>query len=260
MNLKTFSVNDPGIKEFFEKEGFVVFNDLFPLKDIQNIQNDFFLMTESLIKKYSIEINETDRESRAFKVFSSKKLLRKNIYLLAQELRSITKLVGFDTLTKILKLQNLSVPVLRNQALRIDFAEEPQFLQGIHQDVRGMRSSNCVNFWIPLQNVNEDKGTLSVFPKSHLVGGIKPTSINESGYQIFTDKDVAQFEKVILELPQGNCIMFHPYLYHGSVAAKTKALRLTVTLRFDDVCDMDWLNSDSPSFSDLDIQEKGRFS
>ncbi|HNJ05307.1 MAG: hypothetical protein K1X70_17975 [Leptospirales bacterium] len=71
---------------------------------------------------------------------------------------------------------NLKYPILRNQAIRIDFAEEPQYLQGIHQDVRGMRSANCLNFWIALREVNESKGTLSVFQE--VIGTVR-------AYQIF---------------------------------------------------------------------------
>lgn len=259
MKFIDFSVNDPSFKSFFVNEGYVIFNDLFPILDIKNIREDFFTISELLIQKYKIPIEEKDIEARAYKIFSHNKIFRNNIYSLIQELRSINKLCGSEGLIKVFEIQNLKSPALRNQALRIDFAQEPQFLQGIHQDVRGMRSINCLNFWVPLQAVNEENGTLSIFPKSHKVGGILPTGINESGYQIFTEKDVEKFEKIILDLPQGYSIMFHPYLFHCSIAAKTKALRLTVTLRFDDICSMDWLYKDKPEFSELDIQDKKRF-
>jgi hypothetical protein len=258
--IKTsYSVNNPSSREFFEEEGYVIFDDLFLLSDIQRIQEEFFYLSECLIDKYELNLEEGDREYRAFQLFNHNKTLRNNIYTLNQQLRSITILSASEGLSQAFRTQNLKVPVLRNQALRIDFAQESQFLQGIHQDVRGMRSANCLNFWIPLQSVNEYKGTLCIFPKSHKIGGILPTGVNESGYQIFTDKDVAEFEKLVLDLPQGSAVMFHPYLFHGSVAAKTKSLRLTVTLRFDDVSAMNWLYSEKSEFSELDIQDKKIF-
>lgn len=106
-------------------------------------------------------MNGESSEKRAFEVFSHNQQFRKNLYNLLQELRSINFVYSSKQFTTIFQKMNLKYPVLRNQAIRIDFLQEPQFLQGMypHQDVRGMRSSNCLNFWIPLQDVNDKIGT-----------------------------------------------------------------------------------------------------
>jgi ectoine hydroxylase-related dioxygenase (phytanoyl-CoA dioxygenase family) len=257
--IKYHSVEDMDIKNFFNVNGYVLFSDLFSEQDIVNIRTEFFDLVSFLKKKYSIKVSEINNESNAFEIFSFDPKLRKNLYELTQELRSITSLCGSQKLTSVFQKMGLEFPVLRNQAIRIDFAQEPQFLQGIHQDVRGMRSGNCLNFWIPLQTVNENNGTLSVFPKSHTLGGVVPKTTNESGYQIFKEEEISQFEKILLEIQPGHALMFHPYLFHGSVHAKENRLRLTITLRFDDISNMDWLLKEVPDFYQLDIQDHTRF-
>lgn len=53
--------------------------------------------------------------------------------------------------------------------------------------------------------------------------------------------------------------MFHPYLYHGSHQTQEKTLRLTVTLRYDDIGDMEWLNEEECPFEKLNIQDRSKF-
>ncbi|MBU43865.1 MAG: phytanoyl-CoA dioxygenase [Spirochaetaceae bacterium] len=255
MELEMFSANEDNWSDYFEKNGFVPFHDLFPVEAVEEVRQSFHSSVEAVSRKYGFGAAESDKDRKAYQVFSADPVIRRNLYALCQEFYSIQRLSVRGKLMNVLQVQGMQVPVLRNQALRIDFSEEPQFLQGIHQDVRGMRSSNCLNFWIPLQDANEKNGTLAVYPGSHKSGGIKPSKTNSSGYQIFTDEDVAAYEKVLLNLPAGSCIMFHPYLFHGSVAADASELRLTVTLRYDDIADMDWLQTEAPTFSDLDIQK-----
>jgi ectoine hydroxylase-related dioxygenase (phytanoyl-CoA dioxygenase family) len=255
-SIVDYSIHESNLKSIFEENGYVLFNDLFTESQIKEIQLEFFDIVTFLSAKYGIDTDEKDLESIALHLFSKNPKFRKNLYGLFQELGSITALCGTSNLIYVFKKMGLKFPVFRNQAIRIDFAQEPQYLQGIHQDVRGMRSSNCLNFWIPLQKVNEDFGTLAVYPRSHLEGGIMPTLVNESGYQTFSEEEVAKYQKVNLDVDRGCTLMFHPYLFHGSVQAKTNRLRLTITLRFDDLSEMDWLDKDIPDFYQLDIQKK----
>ncbi|EMN01223.1 phytanoyl-CoA dioxygenase PhyH [Leptospira noguchii str. 1993005606] len=255
-SLKFFSVNDLGINEFFQIEGYTLFKDLLSNEEIDFIRQEFFQIIDILIDKYHIPVNGGSSEKRAFEVFSHNQQFRKNLYNLLQELRSINFLCSSKQFTTIFQKINLKYPVLRNQAIRIDFLQEPQFLQGIHQDVRGMRSSNCLNFWIPLQDVNDKIGTLAVYSKSHRNGGIKPKETNEFGYQVFTDQEVAEYDRILLDMPKGSVLMFHPYLFHASFPSKESLLRLTITLRFDDIADMEWLYNETPDFYNLDIQNR----
>lgn len=143
----------------YQKNGFVLFNDLIKPEQAISIRTEFLEITADLSKRYKIQHTSDDPVRRAYEVFAEGGIFRRHIYGYFQQLRSITCLVGSDGFTQVFKKMGLRFPVLRNQALRIDFPDEPQFLQGIHQDVRGMRSSNCLNFWICLQDVDEHKGT-----------------------------------------------------------------------------------------------------
>lgn len=259
MNLTpSLSIKDEFV-DSYRKNGFVLFNDLIRPEQATSIRSEFLAIAEDLSKRYKIEHTSEDPVRRAYEVFAVGGVFRRHIYGYSQQLRSITSLVGSDGFTQVFKKMGLRFPVLRNQALRIDFPDEPQFLQGIHQDVRGMRSSNCLNFWICLQDVDEHKGTLSVWPGSHMDGPVVPKHFSSEGYQIFTEEEVSHYQKDYLRTTPGHVLMFHPYLYHGSHQTQEKTLRLTVTLRYDDIGDMEWLREQDCPFEKLNIQDRTRF-
>ncbi|HNN61101.1 MAG TPA: hypothetical protein PKK45_19950, partial [Leptospiraceae bacterium] len=135
MNLTpSLSIKDEFV-DSYRKNGFVLFNDLIRPEQATSIRSEFLAIAEDLSKRYKIEHTSEDPVRRAYEVFAVGGVFRRHIYGYSQQLRSITSLVGSDGFTQVFKKMGLRFPVLRNQALRIDFPDEPQFLQGIHQDV-----------------------------------------------------------------------------------------------------------------------------
>src|SRR5262245_29765690 len=130
--MQKFSIDDSGIEDFFRSQGYVIFEDLFPAELIRPIQADFFSICENILSTYHIATAESDPAGRAHALFAQGGYLRKNLYSLLQELQCVTALAAATNLKSIMTRMGIRHPVLRNQALRIDFAQEPEFLQGAH--------------------------------------------------------------------------------------------------------------------------------
>ena len=241
------------LKTCFERCGFVVVQDLLSKQDVLDVRNQFldFLKRQAGFYGVSPADNET-----AFvqQMFSKTPTLRKHLYEFSQRLSALCCLGTNVRILEACEKLGLQIPISRNVAIRIDLPEEGQYLQPLHQDVRGIKSANAVNFWVPLQDVDERSGGLTVLLGSHVNGPIMPVGVNESGYQIFSEEQIAPYEKHVLSMSTGEALIFSPYLVHGSTAVETGDLRLTVTIRYDDGAAMDWLEQEEYELAKYDVQ------
>lgn len=182
--------------------------------------------------------------------------VRGKLYEFSQGLAECHRIAFDERVLSLCRGLGLKVPVLRNTTLRIDFPGDDRVLQPAHQDIRGIRSRNCLNFWAPLQEVDARTGGLTVYEASHLSGPMMPDVLNASGYQVIAPERLAKFSALTVTMKPGEALVFDPYLVHASTPNAGSAPRLTWVFRFDDGASIDWLVKGSFELSAFDIQAR----
>jgi ectoine hydroxylase-related dioxygenase (phytanoyl-CoA dioxygenase family) len=128
------------------------------------------------------------------------------------------------------------------KAVRVDLPNEDKYLFDWHQDYPYvMDSFDAVVFWIPLQDVDETNGCLSVLPGSHSQGLRKLTLVDPDNknnnkqkmMKIAGVQDiVAASEKVKVPVKLGDVLVFSTLLLHASGPNVSDRARFTLQVRF----------------------------
>ena len=169
-------------------------------------------------------------------------------------MNGLYRLALSDKLLQLCRGLGIQCPSFRNTSIRVDIPGENQFLQPLHQDVREMPSENCLNFWIPLQDVSPDTGTLRVYARSHSLGPLIAGGLTEHGYQRIADSRLKGFDRIECTLSIGDVLVFHPYLVHGSLPGSAQHIRWTAITRFDDALEMPWMIQGENPYKTVNIQ------
>lgn len=180
--------------------------------------------------------------------------VRGKLYDLSQGLAACHRLAFDARIMRLCEALGVRVPILRNVTLRIDFPGDDRILQPAHQDVRGIRSRNCLNFWVPLQPVGEGTGGMRLYEGSHKAGPLMPDQLNASGYQVIDASHLSPYPPVVATLELGGGLVFDPCLVHESSPNTGDDVRLTWVFRFDDGAAIDWLLKGSFELAKFDIQ------
>ncbi len=123
--------------------------------------------------------------------------------------------------------------------MRCDIPIKQQSLFKQHQDYSfNIGSSNSVTIWIPLQDTSITEGALLCSPGSHKSG------IFENAKGIIPDRFEFDFESVPVKL--GEALIFNQKLVHKSGVNTSDNVRFSVTLRFSDLSDIDYLRRGCP--------------
>jgi len=91
--------------------------------------------------------------------------------------------------------------------------------------------------WVPLDPVNDDNGTLCVVPGTHrlpITGHEVIPGVNAGAFGAKDVEGAADFhaKSVTLDLAAGDCVLFHPHLYHRTGGNRTDGHRRVMTLHF----------------------------
>jgi ectoine hydroxylase-related dioxygenase (phytanoyl-CoA dioxygenase family) len=126
-------------------------------------------------------------------------------------------------------------------AMRIDLPREDKYLFDWHQDYPYVLDSlDGVVFWIPLQDVDEINGCLTLAPGSHKLGLQKMVLVDPDNRQKTRQKSMRiAGSDAIDRLPQvrvparvGDVLVFSTLLLHASGPNKSSRARFTLQIRF----------------------------
>ena len=152
-------------------------------------------------------------------------LYRKSLYSLLQQLRVckiiegyILELIESDDFSAIFPMK---VPVI-HCGIRVDIPGENEYLSPPHQDIYSCHCANALRVWIPLRDVNSEKGTMKIYAGSHKEGIIEPDFMENPNFPSIEPHLYNNYIKNIITLEKGNAVFFHPLLIHGSVPPKNK--------------------------------------
>jgi len=116
----------------------------------------------------------------------------------------------------------------------------PDSIHPFHQDgvfFAFEPQEQVVGAWIALDPVDADNGSLCVVPGSHRlpitgheqVPGVNKNSIGASGVE---GNPEMLARSVTFDLPAGDCVLFHPHLYHRTGGNRTQRHRRVITVHY----------------------------
>jgi Phytanoyl-CoA dioxygenase (PhyH) len=125
-------------------------------------------------------------------------------------------------------------------AVRIDHPNEDKFLFPWHQDYPYVQDSeDALVYWIPLRDVNEEDGCLTIALGSHRRGILPlrvddPFNRNKNGARTVAIADFSvlnEFQKISLPVREGEFLVFSTLTLHASGPNRGKRARWTVQVR-----------------------------
>ena len=238
MNIKDICKN-------FEKDGFVVlpkFLEKSKIKIIFSQLNDLINISLDSINP-NLKKNLTLDEKYLF-------LLRKNSKLKSHFYDSIRFIDSINGISNSRKLTNIAKKILNEKTMfvgtsqiRIDHKNDAYFLPQ-HQEL-GQMSTKLVLFYIPLVNLNHNSGGLVVRPKTHKLAFVPYEGHDNEGRaygpgrqkivdKLFSKPSLSKYKSRYIKLNAGDAVIFHNYLFHGTLPnLNKKKIRWVYLVRFN---------------------------
>ena len=229
----------------FEQDGFVVVPKFLDKSKIKKI----FSQLNELI---NVPINSIDPSLKKKLTLDEKYLflkkekpkLKSHFYDTIRLLDSLNKISNSKKITNIAKklLKEKAVFVGQPQ-IRIDHVKDPYWLPQ-HQEL-GQMSTKLVLFYIPLVNLNNNSGGLFVRPKTHKLAFVPYEGHDNEGRaygpgrqkivdKLFSKPSLSKYKSRYIKLNAGDAIIFHNYLFHGTLPnLNKKKIRWVYLVRFN---------------------------
>lgn len=249
------SQNIDDYKKKFETDGFVIIRNIVPLEQINNIYEAIF----HLLQKYSPEITKKIEGDKPWldlkfhqglgELQESEPKVFSKLYDSLQTHSIIQRISNSEKILKIasellkksdepLSWINLSnTPVL----FRMDEPRKNSHTLDWHQErvsyEQNNDGKNGLVVWIPLQNVDKEKGTLDVCVGSHKAGFIEPTHSGSYGNiqdtkKFLSDEIANDYKQQSVKMNMGDALFVSMLVIHksGNMDNANK-FRLTATMR-----------------------------
>ena len=124
-----------------------------------------------------------------------------------------------------------------------------------HQDLAIMSGSpDSVVVWIPLCDMDEDLGFLEVVPGSHKNGVL---AHEKSGPSLEIKEEIPDEAFLPAKMKIGDALFFSSSTIHRSGTNKSKRIRLTVSYRYDNILNMDFISKKYPLAFDYVMRAQG---
>jgi ectoine hydroxylase-related dioxygenase (phytanoyl-CoA dioxygenase family) len=220
--------------------------------------NDGYFVQKKIISKSDINIFSKEIK-QLLKIYNKKNFAnffkntkdRDLIYKKLQNLNSVRSIVQnvckkFEKYKIYSKLE-FKVPTI-DHGLIISLPNESKTLNPLHQDIYNFLSFNLIKIWLPLTNVNNKNGSMSVYKSSNNLGFIEPKYKDKnSTYPEIDHKLTTSFKKITFDLSPGDCVIFNPLILHKSEKNKSKFTRFSISIDIQDF----YINGDSKIISKM---------
>lgn len=220
---------------FFLKTGFVILKDIVPLQLIENVLREFASITKSVLDNRSklSDLNFNFKTWTAPKMHDHLIALRKErpeifgeIYDQLSFCKSVRQLFQnellVDKTSLLLKCPRNSI-YSTGINLRMDVPFDKRNTIDWHQDSAHNQNidKKSLVIWIPMHQVSEENGTISVCEKSHCEGifPFKKESKTKTGFseqRAIEDKIINRYKISPVMLSSGDAILFDWNLIHKS--------------------------------------------
>mgnify|MGYP001215055265 CR=1 FL=1 len=215
-SIKNYNVN-----------GFVVLKNVFSQKDIKKILQDLENTKQLLKKTKDRKFFHKTKDGKINTIHNVQEFYKEN---------KIKNLIKKNKLSKCLK------SILGNsyQIRNIEFFLKPKktgMPSPFHQDnfYWNIENAQALNVWIALTKSNKNNGGLCYLKNSHALGTIKhQISFAKGSSQKIPIKvlNKLKFKRIFPILSEGDCLIHHPEVIHGSFSNKSNFDRSGVVVSF----------------------------
>ena len=237
---------------FFKKNGYLLFEDFFPEKEIESILIDAknVFLKQFIAKKYCSKCNldnmsEEDYNYFLYRLFDEDMECLINCGKQVQHLISLHKLSLDSKIISLLNRLGLKEPIISTRPVLYfnhpKLAKQKIFYKvDAHQDWRSMQGSlNSVVVWLPLVDINKDLGALEILPGSHLKG-LRTDHVDQGfGMVSLTDEEAENLKSI--EVKVGDILIFSSLLIHQSGNNITQKPRWSCHFRYNDLEDVSFI-------------------
>ena len=118
---------------------------------------------------------------------------------------------------------------------RADLPNETAYELRFHQDVISTESAKAWRIWLPLRAVDHHFGSMEVVSGSHKLGWLEHRGQQTNTLEVLIDEALLPNEnRVCLELPAGDAVLFHPRIVHRSVANQSQSVKFILLIQVQD--------------------------
>jgi hypothetical protein len=223
----------------FDNAGFLILRDFWKAGELEDLEADLTSLGQRIVDP-AFSIHASDR----YRLSPDAQSL---LYDRLRYLPSLARLSGSAAVHEACRALGLQHPSLMGCCnMRLDPPRDERHLFAWHQDsVYLLGSVNAVTVWIPLQQVDLQRGTIQVMPGSHRAGlapfkRISAKAIEPHVPMLQRDLSldlVVEGEPVTIEASRGDVVIFKQMLLHRSTPNRGDQLRWTVQLRITDLSD-----------------------
>jgi phytanoyl-CoA hydroxylase len=232
-------------KQLIEEGGYVILKNFFDEEYINNLRR----AAESV---FQIQFNRfgynEDFESNMIRLFNEHESVFINCGKIIQSgLLELYKLPVEDKLINKIKELGIQFPNMCTRPVLFFnhpklAKEEIYYKTPPHQDWSSMQSSmNSLVVWVPLVNVNEENGSILIWPETHKLGPLPFETIGGFA-KVETRGDFIQ-----PELSIGDIVIFSTLLIHGSGDISNNTIRWSCHYRYTDMLEDDYIQRDFPN-------------
>lgn len=237
----------------FEKNGYAVVKNMFdPGDDLGSFYKSIERLAHYIKPEFS-PFGSFEKE-----VLTDKQ--KSNFYRALRYLPSINRLASSEKSLQLCTDLGMEFPVVMNSSnIRMDAPDGGKFLFHWHQDLTYLLGSlNSVTFWIPLTEVNRHNGSIEVIPGSHKQGFFPVEYRSQKLLQkntVMSPSDIFLVEEpkepgLAIEANPGDVVVFSQMLLHRSIPNFSDTVRWAIQIRYSDVMDQAFYESDYP-FGDV---------
>lgn len=240
-------MNTKKILQKFNQNGYVIIPKFL---DKANIKEIFFQLNQLI----DVPIKNSFKNNNTKKSLDEKYLLLKkeNPKLKSHFYETITYLDSINSISNSTKITNIVKNIMKEKTvfvgssqIRVDHSKDPYYLPQ-HQEL-GQMSTKLVLFYMPLVNLNKKTGGLYIRPKTHELGFLPFEGHDKEGKaaghgrqkiieKLFRKPNLKKYKSRYIKLNAGDAVIFHNYLFHGTLPnLNKKKCRWVYLVRFNSI-------------------------
>lgn len=237
------------VSKDFEEKGFAIVRDFFRNGALDELESDLEALGQLIIGP---DFSATRREN-----YSLSREQQSQLYDRLSYMPALSRLSGSKEVHALCNEMGMQFPSLMGCCnMRLDPPDDDKHLFDWHQDsLYLLGSMNAVTLWLPLGDVNLERGTIQVIPGSHKKGIYPFRKISDKQpdrHVPFLQKDLC-LDVEITETPEtiiaerGDVVIFRQMLLHRSTPNRSNQIRWTAQLRVTDLGDAEYRRQRFPT-------------
>ncbi len=216
-----------------ETLGFTILPGYYSAAELNPIRNELEELGRYLFGSFSLDEPWQKRSEQQ----------RSQFYRVTRYLASLAAMSAAPRNLALCRDAGMKFPcVMKSCNIRMDTPENKNLFHW-HQDTTYLLGSlSGLTFWVPLGDVNEEKGTVELIPGSHKSGfyPFRCTLSNLSPKSSLSPQDVLleqdpEEEPLRVNAKAGDLVVFRQMLLHRSTPNRSDSIRWTIQLRYADL-------------------------